>query len=117
MPLVPRHAEAEDPLALAGHTVIEADGGATAIRALRDSGEAMDAVVLDYRLSDSNDLTQLATVRQLSPKSAIVMMTAFGTPEIVEAALELGVYEVFHKPFEMRDLQLLLEEACSTGGV
>ena len=105
-----------ETLTHAGHSVIEADGGATAIRALRDSVEAMDAVVLDYRLSDSNDLTLLATVRQLSPKSAIVMMTAFGTPEIVEAALELGVYEVFHKPFEMRDLQLLLEEACSSGG-
>ena len=62
--------------------------------------------MLDYRLPDSNDLTLLATVRRLSPESAVVLMTAFGTPEIAKAALDLGVYQVLHKPFEMHDLRV-----------
>ena len=41
------------------------------------------------------------------------MMTAFGTPEVVQGARDLGVYRVIDKPFEMRDLESLLIEACT----
>ena len=101
-----------ETLAQAGHTVIEAQDGASAIRALKNDAEGIDAVVLDYRLPDSNDLALLAAVRGLPPGSALVLMTAFGTSEVVKAALDLGVNHVLHKPFEMQDLKSLLEEAC-----
>ena len=105
-----------ETLAHAGHTVIEAADGVTAVMALKNDAERFNAVVLDYRLPDSNDLTLLATVRRLSPDSAVVLMTAFGTPDVVKGALDLGVYHVLHKPFEMHDLESLLREACGAGG-
>jgi DNA-binding NtrC family response regulator len=105
-----------ETLTLAGHTVIEAENGAAAILALKNGLEAVDAVVLDYRLPDSNDLTLLATIRRLSPESVVVLMTAFGTPEVAKGALDLGVLQVLQKPFEMDDLQSLLHEACSSRG-
>lgn len=101
-----------ETLAQAGHTVIKADKGATAILALQGRTVAFDAIVLDYRLPDSNDLTLLATLRRLSPGSAVILMTAFGTPEIVDSALDLGVFRVLHKPFDMHDLEPLLQHAC-----
>ena len=104
-----------ETLAHAGHTVIEAADGASAIMALKNDAERIDAVVLDYRLPDSNDLTLLATVRRLSPETAVVLMTAFGTPGVVKGALDLDVYQVLHKPFEMHDLESLLRTACSSG--
>ena len=57
----------------AGNTVIEAADGATAIMAImaiKNDAERLDAVVLDYRLPDSNDLALLASVPRLSPGSA-----------------------------------------------
>jgi DNA-binding NtrC family response regulator len=96
----------------AGHTVIEADDGAGAVQALAGSAEPVDAVILDYRLPDSNDLTLLATIRRLSPHSPVIFMTAYGTPEVTKRALELGVYRVMSKPFEMPDLEKLLLQAC-----
>jgi DNA-binding NtrC family response regulator len=39
-------------------------------------------------------------------------MTAFGTPEVAKGALDLGAYQVVHKPFDMYDLEPLLLEAC-----
>lgn len=48
-----------ETLAHAGHTVIEAADGATAIRALENDARRINAVVLDYRLPDSDDLTLL----------------------------------------------------------
>jgi two-component system response regulator PilR (NtrC family) len=104
-----------ETLAHAGHTVIEAADGATAVMALKNDTERIDAVVLDYRLPDSDDLTLLSTLRRLSPESAVVLMTAFGTPDVVKGALDLGVYHVLHKPFEMHDLESLLREACGRG--
>jgi len=104
-----------ETLAHAGHTVIEAADGATAVMTLKNDTERIDAVVLDYRLPDSDDLTLLSTVRRLSPESAVVLMTAFGTPDVVKGALDLGVYHVLHKPFEMHDLESLLREACGRG--
>jgi DNA-binding NtrC family response regulator len=102
-----------ETLAQAGCIVSEAVDGATAIQALSASDEPVDVVVLDYRLPDSNDLALLARIRQLSPRSAVVMMTAFGTPEVVQGARDLGVYRVIDKPFEMHDLESLLVEACT----
>jgi len=100
----------------AGHVVIEAEDGASAIRSLTNLGEPFNAVVLDYRLPDSNDLALLAHVRRLSPRSAVILMTAFGTPEITRAALDLGVYQVLNKPFDMHDLKSLLVQACESNG-
>ena len=83
--------------------VVEAGDGASAIRAL-DEGEPFDAVVLDYRLPDSNDLNLLATIRRVAPQAAVIMMTAFGTAEVTSGAIKLGAYRVVPKPFEMHDM-------------
>ena len=96
----------------AGHVVIEAEDGAAAVRSLTNLDEPVDAVVLDYRLPDSNDLALLAHIRRLSPRSAVILMTAFGTPEITRDAIEMGVCQVMNKPFEMHDLQSALLRAC-----
>ena len=100
-----------ETLTSAGYEVIEADSAAAAVRALSSPSEPLDAVLLDYRLPDSNDLTLLSNIRRLSPGSAVVMMTAFGTPEVTKGALALGVYKVLSKPFDLHDLAPLLLEA------
>ena len=100
-----------ETLAREGHTVLEAENAASAIRTLSDMPEPADVVLLDYRLPDSNDLSLLATVRRLAPHSAVVMMTAYGTPDVTSGALELGAYGVVDKPFDMHDLGPMLLDA------
>src|SRR4026209_2590388 len=73
-----------------GHVVIEADTAASAVKAMEDADEDIDVVLLDYRLPDSNDLNLLANVRRLQPKSAVVMMTAYVTPEVTAGGHGLG---------------------------
>jgi DNA-binding NtrC family response regulator len=99
-----------------GHTVMEADDAASAVRALEDAGGDIDVVLLDYRLPDSNDLGLLANVRRLQPRSAVVMMTAYGTPEVTEGALALGAYRVVGKPFDMHGLGSLVAAAHDARG-
>ena len=99
-----------ETLAEEGHTVMEATSAATAVKAL-EAQDDIDVVLLDYRLPDSDDLGLLANVRRLQPRSAVVMMTAFGTPEMTEGALAAGAHRVVGKPFDMRDLESLVVEA------
>ena len=100
-----------ETLARMGHTVVEADDAKSAIGALSAMPEPADIVLLDYRLPDSNDLQLLATIRRLTPRSVVVMMTAHGTADVTSGALELGAYGVVDKPFDMHDLEPMLLDA------
>jgi two-component system response regulator AtoC len=93
-----------------GHAVVEAGDAASAIRSV-STGGPFDVVLLDYRLPDSNDLNLLATIRTLAPAAAVIMMTAFGTPEVMTSALKLGAYRVIAKPFEVHEVAALVLEA------
>jgi len=100
-----------ETLAQEGHTVVEAGDATAAVRVLTDTPEPIDVVLLDYRLPDSSGLGLLADVRRLRPDSAVVMMTAYGAPEVTKSALELGAHRVVDKPFDMHGLESLVLEA------
>lgn len=93
-----------ETLAAAGHQVTEASDAATALRAVTDAPD-FDLVLLDFRLPDSNDLGLLKKIRRMAPAAAVVMMTAFGTPDMTAGAMELGVSRVLNKPFNMGELE------------
>jgi len=103
-----------ETLAQHGHAVIEAGSAATAVQAVHDSAQPIDVVLLDLRLPDSSDLELLTRIRQLAPETAVVMMTAYGTPDVARHALELGACRVVNKPFDMHALEPLLLEAQRT---
>jgi DNA-binding NtrC family response regulator len=98
-------------LSESGHSVGEASDGASAVELLSDAARPFDVIVLDYRLPDSNDLHLLETIRGLAPDSIVIMMTAFGAPEMVADALKLGAYRVVPKPFDVHDMVRLVAEA------
>ena len=100
-----------ETLVQSGHAVIEAGDGVGALRTLNNPQESVDIVLLDYRLPDSHDLTLLSMIRNLAPDSQVIVMTAYGTPEITDGALKLGAYTVVHKPFEMHDIAALVVKA------
>ena len=105
-----------ETLADSGHTVQEAQDGKAALRQIADQEQPFDVVVLDYRLPDSNDFTLLAKIREQAPQAAVVMMTAFGTPEMAKQAVEIGAYRVVLKPFDLRDMTKLVNEAAASRG-
>jgi DNA-binding NtrC family response regulator len=102
-----------ETLAEDGHLVAEVGDGEAAVRALSEVDEPFDVVLLDYHLPDSHDLKLLSRIRHLFPQSAVVMMTAYGTPEMTEGALRLGAYRVVPKPFEVHDVAELVMQAHS----
>ena len=93
-----------------GFDVEQASDAAAALRAVSTTALPFDVVVLDLRLPDMNDLSLLGTLRQVLPNAVLILMTAFGTPEIVKDALALGA-TVLNKPFELDELKRLVGES------
>jgi DNA-binding NtrC family response regulator len=103
-----------ETLTQAGHEVLEAGDGGSALLALRDAKEHVDVVLLDLRLPDCADLTVLSRIRSQSPDSAVVVMSAHATPEIAAEARALGVYDVLAKPFDVNGCERVLRQAYAS---
>ena len=100
-----------ETLSESGHLVSEAGDAETALRKVTDADGSFDVVLLDYHLPDSHDLVLLSQIRRLAPNTMVIMMTAFATPEMSDAALRLGAYRIVAKPFEVHDMADLVLEA------
>ena len=94
-----------------GFEVVER-GDAQGTRSALRADAPFDVVLLDYRLPDSDDLSLLASIRHALPFAQVIVMTAFGRPEVVRGALDLGAYQVISKPFEMETIAALVAEAA-----
>ena len=100
-----------ETLADRGHEVVEAGDGRPRLRPFPARATPFDVVLLDLRLPDSHDLTLLSRLRQMTPQTQVILMTAFGTAEFLQGAIELGVFRVVGKPFEVSELASLIQKA------
>ena len=92
-----------------GFDVQEAADAASALRIVTNAALPFGVVILDLRLPDMDDLSLLGTLRQLLPGAHMILMTAFGTPEIVADAQAMGA-DVLAKPFELREINRLVAQ-------
>lgn len=102
-----------EALADRGFAVRVAPDGRSALGALSDGSAMPDVVLLDYLLPDSNGLSLFERVRDLMPPGRVILMTAFGSPDVVDKALELGAYQVVMKPFEVSDIASAIRHASA----
>jgi DNA-binding NtrC family response regulator len=94
-----------------GHEVIEASDATSALDVFRRAAGDTGVVLLDLCLPDSNDLHVLSAMHAMSPATPVILMTAHGTPELFEAARQLGAFASVDKPFELDDLASLVDRA------
>ncbi len=90
-----------------GFEVQQASSASDALKCVM-SDDSFDVVLLDFRLPDSDDLSLLARMRQILPGAAVILMTAYSTPEVAQGALDLGAVRVLSKPFEMNEMASLV---------
>ncbi|MBI5837273.1 MAG: response regulator [Candidatus Eisenbacteria bacterium] len=77
------------------------------------SDQVFDLVVLDYRLPKSSGLAIVQKMREQNVGSRVILMTAFGTPEVRAEARRLQVDKFIRKPF---DLTRMLNEISDLVG-
>ena len=92
-----------------GYDVATADGGAAAIDLLRR--EAFDLVVTDLRMQGTDGMAVLRAVREISPDTAVVVITAYASTETAVEAMKAGAYDYVTKPFKLDEMRLTLGNA------
>jgi two-component system response regulator AtoC len=94
-----------------GYTVLESGTVAGAMEKLTP---AVDLVLLDQRLPDGDGLTLLQQIKESSPDTLVILMTAFSTVENAVAAMKHGAYHYLNKPFNLDDVSAVVEKALET---
>jgi DNA-binding NtrC family response regulator len=97
-----------------GYKILEAG---TAAEALRQASEGVDLILLDFKLPDGDGLTILRQVKEQSPETLVILMTAFSTVENAVEAMKLGAYHYVNKPFNLDEVALLVEKALETSSL
>lgn len=99
----------------AGYSVVECADGAALLRRLdaesRTEGSGVDLVIADVRMPELTGLEVLERMRGVDPFTPYIVVTAFGSPETRRLAEHLGAIAVLDKPFEIKDLLRLIEDA------
>ena len=96
-----------------GYAVVEAGDARSALEVFVPGARPVDVVFLDLQLPDSDDLSVLSSLRRLAPSTPVVLMTSFGSQDIVLGASALGAFAVIDKPFELNIVSPLVERALS----
>jgi two-component system, NtrC family, response regulator HydG len=92
-----------------GYTVDEASTGEEGCDAV--SREPYDVVVTDLRMEPMDGLEFLRRVREASPNTQVVVMTAYGTIESAVEAMRRGAHDYLTKPFTEQELVVRVGKA------
>lgn len=85
---------------------------ASAEDALAKAGmEFFQVILLDYMMPEKTGLDILAELKKISPRSKIIMITAFATVENAVEAIKKGANEYIAKPFKIEQLLVLIRQA------
>jgi serine/threonine-protein kinase len=92
-----------------GIAISEAGSGEQAIEMLR--GNEYECVISDYRMGAVTGIDVLAFVMENRPKAVRIMVSGFGSPDLVRAATaEAGIHEFIEKPMTTPELEAILRE-------
>jgi DNA-binding NtrC family response regulator len=88
-------------------------GGGVAILIGRQTG--IDLVITDLRMPPASGLGALQAIRQFLPALPVIVLTAFGTPDIRAECLRLGASAFLEKPLDTPQLLNIIEGVCRGG--
>jgi CheY-like chemotaxis protein len=91
--------------------VTTVNDGDTALSVLE--GQDFDVAVLDIRMPGMNGLDLLLRIKEKTPSTKVIMMTAYGSPDIKEKAKARGSLYYIEKPFEIDRLRGLILKAMN----
>src|SRR6266511_1645779 len=80
--------------------------------ALERAGTTLyDVVLSDVRMPNLDGVEVLRALKHLSPETAVIMVTAFGSIETAIETIKEGAYDYISKPFKLDEVKLTVKRA------
>lgn len=94
---------------LQGHETHCASNGEEALQRFADA--TPDVVLMDIRMPEMNGIDALKVMRTQQPRIPVILMTAYAEVETAVEALRSGAFDYVIKPFDLDELNLLIQRA------
>jgi two-component system response regulator PilR (NtrC family) len=92
-----------------GYDVVAAEAGTDALKAVQT--EIFDLVISDVKMPGLDGIDVLRTVKESSPETVVIMITAYASAETAVEAMKLGAYDYITKPFKVDEIKLIIQKA------
>lgn len=76
-----------------------------------------DLVITDMKMTGMDGLMVLKSIKERSPESLVIIITAFGTVDVAVEAMKNGAYDYITKPFNRDELKLTVKKALQFNGL
>jgi two-component system, NtrC family, response regulator PilR len=92
-----------------GHDAVVCGAASDALVALES--DDYDLIISDIKMSGIGGLELLERVREISPETPVVLITAHGSTESAVEAMRLGAYDYLTKPCSVDEICLVIDKA------
>ena len=99
----------------AGYAVATASSGEEGLQRFEETSPAL--VITDMKMPGMDGMQVLKAVKERSPETLVIMITAFGTVDIAVEAMKAGAYDYITKPFNRDELRLTVAKALQLNGL
>ena len=111
-----------DILEAKGYAIDSENSGEAAIAKVSAKGgsasggkEFYDVVLMDIKMPVMNGVEAFKQIKRISPKTAVIMITAYSLEDLIKEALQEGVFGVLRKPLDIDKLIEQIELARERG--
>lgn len=92
-----------------GYRVLLAKDGLSGIKMIK--AERIDLILTDLKLPQKDGMELLGVVKEESPLTPVIIMTAYGSIETAVRAIKEGAFDFITKPFDVDHLIMLIKRA------
>jgi two-component system, NtrC family, response regulator AtoC len=92
-----------------GLDAVSAENGEKAIQLIEQ--ESFDLIITDMKMPKISGLEVLQAAKKISPRTLVIVITAFGTIENAVEAMKSGAFHYLIKPFSLESLTANIEKA------
>jgi two-component system response regulator AtoC len=92
-----------------GIEAISVESGEKALKVIQE--QSFDMVITDMKMPGITGIDVLKKVKEISPQTLVIVVTAFGTIENAVEAMKLGAFYYLIKPFSLESLMANIEKA------
>ncbi|NTW99291.1 MAG: sigma-54-dependent Fis family transcriptional regulator, partial [Geobacteraceae bacterium] len=98
-----------------GYDVTVAGSAEDALRTMESA--LFDLVLSDVNMPGLSGIELLARIKEKSPETAVLMLTAFSAADQAVEAMKLGAYDYIGKPFKNEEIKQLVKNALEKQGL